>query len=91
VPTVDAREAVGASQAASTLREANSLFPGGWPPRDREKRFAGLEIVRKLPKRPLSSLEKKFGGDEPDVFSRLGDYIEAHAKELQDHNFTETS
>jgi hypothetical protein len=67
------------------------LFPGGSPPRDREKRFAGLEIVRKLPNRPLLSLEKKLGGDEPDGFSRLCDYIDAHAKELQDHNFKETS
>ena len=86
VPTVDALEAVGATQAASTLREANALFPGGSPPRDREKRFASLEVVRRLPKRPLSSLESKFGGDEPDVFSRLCDYIETHAKELQDHD-----
>src|SRR6478672_7957320 len=54
VPTVDALEAVGATHAASTLREANDLFPGGSPPRNREKRFAGLEVVRKFPKRPLS-------------------------------------
>ena len=85
VPTVDALEAVGATKAASTLREANALFPGESPPRDREKRFASLEVVRRLPKRPLSSLENKFGGDEPDAFSRLCEYIEAHAKELQDH------
>jgi hypothetical protein len=85
VLTVDALEVVGATQAASILREANALFPGGSPPRDREKRFAGLEVVRKLPRCPLSSLEKKVGGDVPDVFSRLCDYIEAHAKELQEH------
>jgi hypothetical protein len=86
VPTVDALATVGATQAASTLREANALFPGGSPPRERAKRFASLEVVRKLSKRPLSSLENKVGGDEPDVFSRLCDYIEAHAKELQDHD-----
>jgi Domain of unknown function (DUF4375) len=85
VPTVAALEAVGATQAASTLREANALFPSGSPPRDREKRFAGLEVVRKLPNSPLASLEKEVGRDEPDVFSRLCSFIEAHAKELQEH------
>lgn len=85
VPTVSALEAVGATQAASTLREANALFPGGSPPRDREKRFGALEIVRKLPNSPLVSLESKVGRDDPDVFSRLCSFIEAHAKELQEH------
>src|SRR5262245_20578874 len=51
VPTVATLEAVGAPQAASSLREANALFPGGSPPRDREKRFDALEIVRTLPER----------------------------------------
>jgi hypothetical protein len=85
VATVAALKAVGATQAASALREANALFPGGSPPPDREKRFAGLEVVRQLPSRPLSSLEKKVSRDKPDVFSRLCDFIEAHAKELQAH------
>jgi hypothetical protein len=85
VPTVAALEAVGATQAASTLREANALFPGGSPPRDREKRFVGLEVVRKLPNRPLASLEKKVYRDEPDVFSHLCSFIESHAKELREH------
>jgi hypothetical protein len=85
VPTVAALEAVGAIQAASTLREANALFSGGSPPRDREKRFAGLEVVRKLPNRPLTSLEKKVVRDEPDVFSRLCRFIEAHANDLREH------
>jgi hypothetical protein len=84
-PTVDALEAVGATQAASALRAANALFPGGSPPRDREKRFGGLEGVRKLPKRPLAALESKMSGDVPDVFSRLCSFIEAHAKELRKH------
>lgn len=83
VSTVAALEAVGATRAASALRAANALFPGGAPPRHRQKRFAGLEVVRKLPKRPLTSLEKKVGRDEPDVFSLLCSFIEAHAKELQ--------
>jgi hypothetical protein len=85
VATVAALEAVGATHAVSTLREANALFSGRSPPRDREKRFAGLEIVRKLPKDPLESLERKVGRDDPDVFSRLCSYIEAHAKELNEH------
>jgi hypothetical protein len=85
VPTVAALEAVGATQAASTLRTANALFPGGSPPRDREKRFDALEVVRKLPKRPLTSLEKEVSLDDPDVFSRLCSFIEAHAKGLRGH------
>jgi hypothetical protein len=85
VPTVGALEAVGATQAASTLREANALFPGGSPPRDREKRFDALEIVRKMPNRSLTSLERTVGRDDPDVFSRLCSFIEAHANDLQEH------
>jgi hypothetical protein len=89
VATVGALEAIGATQAASTLRESNALFPGGLPSRDREQRFASLEVVRRLPKSPLSSLENRFDGDEPNVFLRLCVYIEAHAKELQDHKHKE--
>jgi hypothetical protein len=59
VPTVAALEAVGATGAASTLRMANGLFAAGSPPHDREKRFDALEVVRKLPDRPLASLERE--------------------------------
>jgi hypothetical protein len=86
VPTVDALEAVGAARAASALRTANTLFPGGSPPRDREERFKGLEVVRGLPGRPLAALEWEFGRDAPDVFSRLCSFIEAHAAELREHS-----
>jgi hypothetical protein len=85
VATVDALLAVGAKRAASTLQKANALFPGGSPPRGRYKRQASLEIVRKLPRRPLTSLENKIGSDEPDVFSRLCSYIEANVKALKKH------
>jgi hypothetical protein len=85
VPTVAALEAVGATRAAAALRAANVLFPGGSPPRDREERFAGLEIVRGLPGDPLAALARDVGGDEPDVFSRLCTFIEAHAADLREH------
>src|SRR5438094_7838 len=78
VPTVAALEVVGATKAASTLRSANALFPAGSPPRDREERFDALETVRNLPRRPLASLERDVGRDNPDVFSRLCSFIEAH-------------
>jgi len=83
--TVAALEAVGAIEAAATLRTANALFPGGSPPRSREERFDALEFVRKLPNRPLSSLEREIGRDKPDVFSRLCSFIEAYADELREH------
>lgn len=83
--TVDALEAVGAIKAASALKKANSLFPNGSPSRDRQKRFASLEAIRKLPRRPLGSLEKKITSEDPDVFSRLCSYIEANAKDLKKH------
>jgi hypothetical protein len=85
VPTVAALEAVGANDAASCFREANGLFPDGSPPRDRERRFAGLEIVRKLANCPLTALEKQIDRDKPDVFSRLCSFIDANAKELREH------
>jgi hypothetical protein len=83
VPTVDALDAVGATRAAAALRAANAPFPGGSLPRDREERFAGLEVVRGLPGHPLSALEREFGRDEPDVFSRVCSFIEARAAELR--------
>lgn len=86
VPTVEALEAVGATAAASALREANALFPRRSPSRDREKRFVGLEAIRKRPERPLKSLQEKFHSESPDVFSRLCDYIEAHAEELREYD-----
>jgi len=85
VQTVAALEAVGANQAAMILRTANALFAGGAPPRDREKRFEALEVVRKLPNSPLDSLTGKIYRDDPDIFSRLCHFIEAHAEELQMH------
>jgi hypothetical protein len=84
VPTVAALEAVGATRAAAALRAANGLFPGG-SPWDRAERFEGLEVVRRLPGDPLAALEREFGRDEPDVFSRLCSFIEAHSAELGEH------
>jgi hypothetical protein len=85
VQTVAALEAVGATRAAAALRAANGLFPAGSPPENREERFAGLEVVRRLPGRPLAALGREFGQDEPDVSSRLCAYIESHAAELKEH------
>jgi hypothetical protein len=85
VPTVAALDAVGATQAASTLRAANALFPGGSPPRDREKRFDGLMAVREVANRPLAALQREIGRDKPDVFSKLCSFIDAHAAELREH------
>lgn len=86
VRTVEALEAVGATAAASALREANALFPRRSPSRDREKRFAGLEVIRKRPERPLESLDDRFYGEKPDAFTRLCAYIEAHADELREYD-----
>lgn len=83
VPTVDALEAVGATRAAKALRAANALFPGGSPPRDREKRFDGLVAVRELPNEPLEILEREF--DTGELFSQLCAFMEAHAAELSEH------
>ena len=85
LPTVAALEAVGATQAASALRTANRLFPGGFPPQQREERFKGLQAVRKLPGHLLAKLTGEFGREEPDVFARLCLFIEAHAVELRTH------
>lgn len=81
ITTVAALEAVAATRSAAVLGEANALFPGGSPPRNREERFEGLVAVRELPGRPLAALERKFGRD--DVFSLLCKYMDTHAEELQ--------
>jgi hypothetical protein len=83
--TVAALEAVGAVQAASALRAANTLFPGGTPPKNREQRYEVWRGLIRLNTDLLGSLDKTFSAEDPDVFSRLCAYIEAHAAELKQH------
>jgi hypothetical protein len=79
--TVPALEAVGAREAASALRAAMAKFPSGSPPAERESRYPGWQRVSGT----LRSLDATFSRDEPDVFTRLCSYIEAHTAELRDH------
>jgi hypothetical protein len=85
VPTVEALESVGAKLAGAALRAANGLFPGGAPPRNREQRFEGLEVVRSQAESSLAALGREYGREEPSVFSRLCEFIEEHATELKEH------
>lgn len=79
--TVPALEAVGAMKAAEALRAAMAEFRGGTPAADREFRYPAWQQVSES----LTSLDAAFGHDEPDVFSRLCSFIEAHAAELREH------
>ena len=81
VETVSALEAVGAKEAGAALRAAMAKFPGGSPPADRERRYPGWQQVSES----LGAFDTAFNRDDPDVFSRLCSYIEAHATELQEH------
>jgi hypothetical protein len=79
--TVPALEAVGAKKAAAALRAAMAKFHGGSPSADRELRYPAWQEVSES----LGSLDAAFSRDEPDVFSRLCSFIEAHAAELRAH------
>jgi hypothetical protein len=67
--TVAALEAVGSIQASAALRVAMGEFRGGAPPTVRE----------------LGRFEDEFYNEQPDVFSRLCSFIDAHAAELGRH------
>jgi hypothetical protein len=79
--TVPALEAVGAVKAAAALRAAMATFPGGALPADRDLRYPAWQQVSES----LGSLDTTFNRDNPDVFSRLCVFIEAHAAELREH------
>lgn len=67
--TVSALESVGAIRASAALRNAIGEFAGGAPPTDRE----------------LGRIDDEFYSEQPDVFSRLCSFIDAHAAELRSH------
>lgn len=79
--TVLALEAVGARHAASALRDAMARFPGGSPPANRALRYPAWRQVSQS----LGALDPAFGQDEPDLFSLLCSFIEAHQCELCEH------
>ena len=79
--TVPALVAVGANTAAAALRTAMAKFPGGSPPADREFRYLSYQKVSES----LEMLDAEFYWEEPDVFSLLCSFIEAHAVELAEH------
>jgi hypothetical protein len=83
--TVAALEAVGATRAAAALRAANALFPGGAPARDRTERYEGWRALMDSEEDVLSPLNQEFDADQPDLFARLCDFIDAHAADLRDH------
>jgi hypothetical protein len=79
--TVPALEAVEAKIAAAALRAAMAKFPDGTPSVDRESRYSEWKQVSKS----LGPLNTEFYSEQPDVFSRLCSFIEAHEGELQEH------
>ncbi|OWK39125.1 hypothetical protein FRUB_06207 [Fimbriiglobus ruber] len=81
VETVAALEAIGAENAAGVLRTAIARFPGGSVPTDREQRYAGWMSVSGS----FGPLDQEYYRNEPDVFSRLCAFIDAHAAELWEH------
>jgi len=86
VETVAALEAVGAYRGAEALRRANSLFPDGAPGRTQDARGEAWLSLVKSRDDPLGELDSEFYAEDPDVFSRLCDYVDAHSDELQQHD-----
>ena len=83
--TVGALQAVGAVRAAGAVQTANALFPGGKPPKNHEPRYEAWRGLIRSGTDPLGPLDDEFYAEDPDVFSRLCTYIEAHAAELKEH------
>jgi hypothetical protein len=78
---VKAFEAIGATHVAGALRSAMARFPGGAYPVNRRRRDKAWREVSES----LAPLDDEFGREDPDVFSRLCMFIDAHAAELQEH------
>jgi hypothetical protein len=86
VATVRALVAVGAKHAAKALRAGNRLYPEGVPPANRQERFiAKKKIKAKGCDDPFSKCDDKFAKEDPDVFTKLCNYMDQHAAELREH------
>ena len=81
--TVAALEAVGATRSAAALRATNALFPNSNPPTDREERYVSWQKLTDA--NSLGHLDRAFGEENPDVFSRLCSFIESHREQLSEH------
>lgn len=85
VETVGALRIISADRAADALEAANALFPNGSPPRDREQRFRSLKPLSESPDDPLGRITSEFYRQQPDIFTLLETYIDAHVDQLREH------
>jgi len=74
--TVDALNAIGASNTASLLSAANAEFPRSVPTVNRTERQETLDQIRDTVR--FASLEEKFYRDEEDLIARLASYLRSH-------------
>jgi hypothetical protein len=79
---VSALNAIGATRAEAALRSAIARFPGGVAPTQQDLASPG-EWQQVLGS--LGDLDSEYYKEEPDVFSRLCAFIDAHESELQHH------
>jgi hypothetical protein len=87
--TVAALVDIGAERAAFALRRANALFPGGNPAVDRERRFKDYKKLMESDDRAFNEMDSEFYAEDPDVFSKLCTFIDAHADELRKYDVKE--
>ena len=79
---VPALERIGARQAAEIVRQANSLFQGGVPPKDRSERQKQLAALPEKAKRRLEELDKQFLAYPDDLTELLYDFVKRHPQEF---------
>lgn len=84
VETIWALNQIEAFDAASAVEKGNALLTdAGAYLRDRGQRYEKLKPLMNSAERPLDSLTDIYYAEDPDVWAKLCDYIDAHEQELR--------
>ncbi len=79
---VDALTAIGASEAARIVAEANGMFPGSSPPRDRRERWVLLDGLGPEQKAVLDKLDEEFLRYPDDLTTLLHEYVRRNSDQV---------
>lgn len=79
---VDALKAIGAQETARIVAEANGMFPGSSPPRDRDKRQVLLDALGPEQKAALERLDAEFFRYPDSLTELLHEYVKGNSAQV---------
>lgn len=79
---VDALKAIGAEETARIAAEANGMFPGSFPPRDRDERQALLETFDAEKIEAWDKLDQEFYKRPDNLTELLHEYVRRNASKI---------